>query len=213
MSDWTGAGTTIPVASTAYATVAEFRAMLTQIPTGAAVDAMIQEYLDRATAKIDGELGFSFAAFGAAATDKDFRNRVCSQYLVLPAYLDGSITHVYQLFSKGTSSESTSEILSTEYEALTEGAHNGARLYYAWGWPAGWYRVTAKWGYGLPPDDIVQVCLEKAINLYIGAQGGQFSDVVGIEGGGAVGYNRAWTNDQRTVLANTRLRFGEYGFA
>lgn len=198
---------------TGYATVAEFRAMMTQMPAGATVDAMIQEYLDRAKAKIDGELGFSFAAFGAAPTDQDFYMKVASQYLTLPAYLDGSITHVYLLYSKGTPAESTVEVLSTEYAVLDEGAANGQRLYRDVGWPKGWYRVTAKWGYGPPPDDIVQVCLEKAINLYIGAQGGQFSDVVGIEGGGAVGYNRAWTNDQRNVLANTRMRYGEYGFA
>lgn len=213
MSDWTGAGTTIPVASSAYATVAEFRAMMTQVPSGATVDTLIQSYLDRATAKIDGELGFSFAAFGATATDKDFYNRTSSQYLTLPAYLDGSITHIYKVSGKGTTSESTTEVLATEYDVLAEGASNGSRLYRDAGWPAGWYRVTAKWGCGEAPDDIVQVCLEKAINLFIGAQGGQFSDVVGVDGGGAVGYNRAWTNDQRRTLENARLRYGEYGFA
>ena len=196
-----------------YATVSDFRAMMTQIPGGSETDALITTYLERATAKIDGELGFAFAAFGATATDKDFRTRTWSQYLTLPAYLAGSITHIYQLSGKGTLSESTSEILATEYDVLTEGAANGERLYRDAGWPAGWYRVTCKWGCGLPPDDIIQVCLEKAINLYIGGQGGQFSDVVGVDGGGAVGYNRAWTNDQRSVLANIRLRYGEYGFA
>jgi len=196
-----------------YATVSEFRAMMTQVPGSHTSDVQIQAYLDRATAKIDGELGFGFAAFGSTATDKDFRTKISSQYLTLPAYLDGTITHVYEVSGKGTTSESTTEVLATEYDVLDEGATNGSRLYRDEGWPAGWYRVTAKWGCGEAPDDIVQLCLEKAINLFIGAQGGQFSDVVGVEGGGAVGYNRAWTNDQRRTLENVRLRYGEYGFA
>jgi hypothetical protein len=199
--------------ATSYATVADFRAIMTQVPAGATVDALIQDYLDRATKKIDGELGFSFTPFGAVATDRDFLQRTASQYLTLPAYLTGSITHVYELSGKGTPGESTTEVLATEYDVLDEGAAQGERLYRDAGWRAGWYRATCIWGYGPAPDDIVQVCVEKAINLFIGGQGGQFSDVVGVDGGGAVGYNRAWTNDQRSVLANTRLAYGEYGFA
>lgn len=196
-----------------YGTINDLRAMMPQIPSGAAIDHQLQEYLNRATAKIDGELGFSFAAFGAAVSDRDFLKATSSCYLVLPAYLDGSLTHIYELYQKGTASESTIEVLATEYDILVEGAANGQRLYRDTGWLAGWYRATAKWGCGEAPDDIIQVCLEKAINLFIGAQGGQFSDVVGVDGGGAVGYNRAWTNDQRRTLENTRLRYGEYGFA
>jgi len=201
------------ISGTSYATVADFRAIMTQVPAGATVDALIQTYLDAATEKIDKELSFSFTPFGAVATDRDFRQRTSSQYLTLPAYQTGSITHIYELSGKGTTGESTTEVLATEYDALDEGAANGERLYRDAGWRAGWYRATCIWGYGPAPDDIVQVCVEKAINLFIGGQGGQFSDVVGVDGGGAVGYNRAWTNDQRAVLANTRLAYGEYGFA
>lgn len=209
---WAGTAVAAP-AGTSYATIAQFRQYMTQVPAGATQDALITLALESARALIDSELGFSFAAFGAVATDKDFRTVSCSQYLTLPAYSNGSITHIYQLSGKGTTSESTTEVLATEYAVLTEGAANGERLYRDAGWPVGWYRGTAIWGYGLAPTEIVQVCLEKAINLFIGGQGGQFSDVVGVDGGGAVGYNRAWTNSQRSVLANVRLRYGEYGFA
>lgn len=204
-----GAGTGTPAtASTSYATVAQFRAMLTQVPAGAATDALIETYLDRATAMIDGELGFSFAAFGAAATDKDFRLTRADDTLYLPAYSPGSITHVYEVSAKGTTYETTDEVLSTEYDVLDNYA-----LYRYEGWPAGWYRVTAIWGYGEAPADIQQVCLEKAVNLFIGAQGGQFSDIVGVEGAGAVGYNRAWTNSQRSVLMQTRVNHAMFGIA
>lgn len=194
-----------------YGSVTEIRQYLSQVPSGAANDALLQDCLDRATAMIDGELGFAFAAFGATAASKDFCSRVASQYLELPAYQAGSITSVYELSAKGTTYESTDEVLATEYDILDDVIR--PRLYRYEGWPAGWYRVTAIWGYGPAPAEIVQVCLEKAVNLYLGAQGGQFSDVVGIEGGGAVGYNRAWTNAQRRVMENMRARFGEYGFA
>jgi hypothetical protein len=202
-----------PVSGTSYASVAQFRQVMSQIPSGQTQDDLIILALESARAMIDSELGFAFAAFGDTATAKDFRTHTWSKYLTLPAYLDGSITHVYELYAKGTPNESTLEVLATEYAVLDEGTADGARLYLDSGWRAGWYRVTAIWGYGLAPQEIVQVCLEKAINLFIGGQGGQFSDVVGIDGGGAVGYNRAWTNAQRSVLANTRIKYGVYGFA
>jgi len=191
-----------------YATVMQFREMMSQIPIGEREDALIETYLDRATAMIDGELGFAFAAFGAAATDQDFYRdtRHEPQYLTLPAYLAGSITAVNRLSGKGTAGEATEAI--TDYDELEDGC-----LYRQAGWPAGWYRATAKWGHGEAPADIQQVCLEKATNLFLGAQGGQFSDVVGIEGAGAVGYNRAWTNSQRAILQHTRLAHGMFGFA
>jgi len=210
-----GAGSGTPAtAATSYATVTQFRAMLTQAPTGAATDLLIQGYLDRATAMIDAELGFSFAAYGAAATDKDFRQALASDTLILPAYEAGSITHVYELSAKGTTYEDTDEVEATDYDILDDATGGtGGSLYRYEGWRAGWYRVTAKWGDGQAPADIQQVCLEKAINLFIGAQGGQFSDVVGIDGAGAVGYNRAWTNSQRNTLQQARLAHGQFGFA
>lgn len=200
-------GTAI-AAETTYATVAQFRQVMSQVPSGETQDALIRTALAAATAMIDSELTFGFAAPGSVATSTDVLQRRASRYLNLPPYVAGSIEHVYALDAKGTSSESTEEILSTEYDVEEDG-----RLYNDFGWKAGWYRIEAIWGCGLAPQEIVQVCLEKAINLFIGGQGGQFSDVVGVDGGGAVGYNRAWTNSQRSVLANVRLQFGEYGFA
>ena len=191
-----------------YASVAELREYLTQVPAGAANDALLNTTLERATALIDGELGFSFAAFGAVATAKDVLQQRASVYLDLPPYLAGSITSVYALYSKGSSSEDTDEIESTEYDILDD-----TRLYYASGFAAGWYRVTAIWGAGAAPTDIVQVCLEKAINLWGARDSRQISDVIGVEGGGAVGYQRSWTNMQRTVLQNVRVRYGQFGFA
>ena len=164
--------------------------------------------LERATALIDGELGFSFAAFGALATNKDFLLERANQTLYLPAYSAGTLTNIYELTAKGDPAESTDEVLSTYYDILDDGG-----LYRYTGWPAGWYRATAIWGVGPVPTDLVQVCLEKAINLWGARDSRQISDVIGVEGGSAIGYQRSWTNMQRSVLQNVRVRFGHYGFA
>lgn len=60
---------------------------------------------------------------------------------------------------------------------------------YAGGWVAGVpYTITANFGYSAVPDDIKEACLEIAVRIWRGRDAG-FSDVVGVEGGGAVGYN------------------------
>lgn len=182
----------------AYATVAQFRAMFQQVPPGLDQDALLAEYLERATALVESALGFAFETY-SAATERRFSAPGGRCLLYVPQHERGSLT--------GLSLNGTE---LTDYE--TEAA-DFTCLWRAAGWPAGRYTATAKWGYGAAPAAIVQVTLEKALNLYISAQGGAFSDVVGIEGGGAVGYNRAWTNGQRAVIETTRLQFGQLGLA
>ncbi len=182
----------------AYGTLAEMYALLPQVTVNAANDALLSVMLERATDIVDMALGFSYAAVGAAA-EKDVR-ALGGQYLELPAYELGSITAVYEVSGKGTDYESTDEV--TDYDVLDDG-----RLYRGGGWTAGrWYRITAEWGYGEPPESIVQVTLEVAVNLWRGKDRGLYSDVIGVEGGGAVGYQRALTNQQRMIIAGARTR-------
>lgn len=187
----------------AYATVTDFRAMLSQTPPGLDQDALITVYLERATAIVESALGFAFGAYGAATVRRfsapGGHPAVAGGLLHLPYHESGSLTALV-----------LNDVAITDYEAE---AADHTWLWRADGWPRGRYEATAKWGYGPAPADVVQVTLEKAINLYIGAQGGAFSDVVGIEGAGAVGYNRAWTNSQRAIIESARLRYGQLGFA
>ncbi len=191
----------------AYATVAELRRILTQVAGGATNDALLQDALDDATSIVDGELGFSFATYPDTATAKDIR-AVGGEYLYLPNYEAASVSAVAIVYSRGETGETTEAV--TGY--LADEDVRPYRLWRAGGWPAGlWYRVTAKWGNGEAPDAIKRVVLEVAVNLW-GSEGSrQISDVVGVEGGGAVGYNRAWTNRQREILANTRRQYGHLG--
>lgn len=195
----------------AYATLAELREMLVQVPEGSDNDTLLGKMLDRATAIVDRALGFSFAAYGASATAKDVRARVTGDYLYLPIYLAGSVASVYSVSDKARSTESTTLVSSW----VAEEDERPYRLYRGgdgW-WRGTWYRVTAKWGYGPAPEDIKLVTLELAVNLWGSRDSRMISDVVGVEGGGAVGYNRALTNRQRLIVDDVRTQYGEWGIA
>lgn len=183
-----------------YGTVAGMRQKLPQAPTGETEDAKLQACLDAAHSIIDQELGFSYAEYGATATDRDLQGEG-GVWLWLPAYEAGSITGITLVSARGAEGET-----ETEVEAYV--ADEEARPYRIWranGWARGaWYRVTAIWGYGTVPDSIVEVEEELAVNLWRARDAGMFTDVVGVDGSGAVAYQRALTNLQRMVIDGAR---------
>ncbi|MCA9325595.1 hypothetical protein KDA23_06065, partial [Candidatus Saccharibacteria bacterium] len=73
-----------------------------------------------------------------------------------------------------------------------------------WCWKPVNYYVTAKWGYGDAPDDLLEVVMQTVVNIWQGRQAGKFSDVVKSPQGGAVGYEKAFTDFQKTVLLNLK---------
>ena len=190
-----------------YGTLEQIRRLMTQIPDTAATDAVLAECLDRATAIIDDALGFSFTGYPATATAKRF-SLGGSQYMYLPYYQAGTLTSIAPVLSDLTTDDAYT--LADDYE-IDDDDHT--LLYAPYGWPRQRYEVTAKWGYGEAPAEIVEVCLEMAINLWLGGQGGQYSDVVGVEGGGAVGYQRAFTNRQREIITAVRRKYSQFGSA
>jgi hypothetical protein len=182
----------------AYATAEQLRGYLEQVD--ASEDAFLETILERATTIVDGVLRFSFAAYGAAS-DEDVYCDGTSIYLDLPQHEAASVSAVAQISGKGTSSETTEAV--TDYEELGDG-----RLYREAGWTKGvWYRVTAAWGYGPAPEDVVEVTLEVARNIYLGRNTSSTSNVVGANGEGAVQYNRALTWAQLSVLENVRALY------
>ena len=188
-----------------YASVAELREMLPQVAASAATDVLLGSLLERATLAVQGYMGFEFAGYGAA-TDRDVCCDRSGVWLRLPFHEIGSVTAVTVLDGRYTASETETTVAATDWQEESEGEHAGD-VYYRDGWTAGqWYRVTSEWGYGDAPADVVQVVLELAVNLWRGRDRGMFSDVVGVEGGGAVGYSRALTNYQRMVLDGAHRR-------
>lgn len=187
-----------------YATTDQLREYLSQAPAAPAPPAPdpLQTYLDRSKAILDEVLGFEFDGYALAAT-KDVRSGG-GEYLWLPAHDPGSVTDVEIVHGRGTAYETTTTVddwLAEETESVPP------RLWRHAGWTRGaWYRVTADWGYGDAPETIVEIELEIAVNIWRSKDRAMFSDIIGVEGGGAVGYQRALTNQQRMVIDAVRMR-------
>lgn len=188
-----------------YATTTQLRTApyLTQVATGNGNDSALQLVLDRADAIINDYLGFSFAAYGATASDRDVRGQG-GEWLWPTAYKAGSITGITFVTARGDTEEAEEAI--TDYEVDEE--LRPYRIWRAGGWiRQGWYRVTAIWGYGAAPVSVVEVALEIAVNIWRSGAASSFGNSVGVEGGGAVQVNRALTWAQRNILEGVRAAY------
>lgn len=191
----------------AYATVANIREYLDQVPTNAGTTALLQNVLDRATAIIDTELGF---AFGSSAVTTRTVYGDGTDFLQPPRFVAGSVTAVTTtsgytvpdyVEQDGWLVVTRAGRLGNQYGGAT-GLLAPAR--YGEGWAAGLpYTVAATYGYPTVPADIVECCLEIAIRIYKAKDAG-FSDVVGVEGSGAVGYSGALPALVRRILDRYR---------
>lgn len=195
----------------AYATVEQLRGYLTKVPAGEENDTLLGNVLDRATSIVDAVLGFSFDGYTSGTTRVVYVG-YGTPYLVLPVHEAGSVTLVTTAAGNDLAGYWQELSDGTLYAAGASGA-----LGYWWGGsvgllPAAWgysYTVTANWGYGDPPDSIVEVTLELAVNIWRGRTKGLFSDVVGVEGQGAVtvGYQGALTNQQKMIVQAVKAQY------
>jgi hypothetical protein len=182
----------------AYATVVDLREYLDQVRDTEATDAALETVLERATAMVDGVLGFHFSAYGETATERDVWSGAGGEFLYLPAHEAGSLTGITLVSGRGTDWEAETEI--TDYVV-----EERWRLYRYAGWTRRrWYRATAVWGLGDPPAEVVEVTLQVAVNLWQGRDAGRWSENVGE---GAVQYQRALGWPQRNTLAPVRNKY------
>ena len=189
-----------------YGSIEMLRGMLPQVQDTVTNDALLGVLLDRASLAVQGYMGFEFCGYSEAGTDRDVQPERGGAWLRLPLHRVGSVTAVAVLIGRYSADEVELPVAAADWQEETDGEHAGD-LYCGAGWTAGqWYRVTGEWGYGDAPADVVGVTLEVAVNLWRGRDRGMFSDVVGVEGGGAVGYSRALTNFQRMVLDDAHRR-------
>jgi hypothetical protein len=174
-----------------------------------ATDDLLQKVLDRASAIIDTIVGFSFgtAEEGVRTVYGDG-----TDYLALPAYVAGSISLVAgpSGLTLPTYAEIDGMLVATTADGTTidrrpGGLLGGARAVYPTWRPGVPYQVTANWGYDGVPADIVECCLEIASRIWRG-RGAGFSDVIGVEGGGAVGYEKALPALVKQILAGYKGR-------
>lgn len=167
------------------------------------LDALIQKKLNRATQIIDTELGYSFAlaAIGDQVVYGDG-----SDYLVLPTFVSGSVTDVdaptgydmpEYIEQDGALVVTRDDVIGPNYRYQTLSSSSYGQI---GGWQAGVpYTVSATFGYAAIPEDIKECCLELAVRLWRAKDAG-FSDVVGVEGGGAVGYNGKYPAVVKAIL-------------
>ncbi len=164
-----------------------------------ATDDALQAALDRATAIIDTEVGYSFAA-AAAGTRAVYGDGTA--FLLPPRFVAGSVSGVTAPsgYLVPDYIEQDGMLVVTDADGVRlPDAH---RMQRGWAWDDGVaYTVAATFG-GVPAD-IVECCLEIAVRLWRGRAAG-FSDVVGVEGGGAVGYERALPALVRRILDQYR---------
>lgn len=171
----------------------------TIVPT---TDTLLQACLDRATGIVRGALrsmladpAFDWVAWPSATT-KIVRS-YGGAYLTLPPHQAGSATLVEQVATTNP----------TSYSALAdEWLQESGRLYRPGLWPIdARHRVTAVWGYGpTVPAQAIEVVLELAVNIWRARDKGGFTEMVGVEGGGAIRAVAGLTKQQQQALENLR---------
>lgn len=187
-----------------YASIAEFRQLMDQVPAGATEDALIQLCLDMASQIIDTQIGHAWAA-GVPGTAVVYGDG--SAVLIPPTFVSGSVTLVSApaAYSVPSYTEIDGRLVTVDAGGVIQSP------YYRIGWrnPYTWlpgvpYTVSASYGWGAAGNDILDACLEIAIAIYRGRDAG-YSDVVGTAGsGGEVAYVGKWSKRTEATIKRRR---------
>jgi hypothetical protein len=177
----------------AYATVAQVRAYLPQLPNDTPTTALLGDILERATDAVVALMGFRFEGY---VTNYRKVSGTGTVYLVLPPHAPLSVETV--------TDGDNEPVMGWELYGKT-------LLFHPDGWGTTRYTIGAQWGYGDPPPSIQEVTLELAVNLWRAKDAARFSDYVGVAAGGAVAYEAALTAQQRAILTAWVRRFGFWG--
>lgn len=146
----------------------------------------VEEILTEETQFID-----TYVGHGWNNAAEDTRPVVGEGFSVLwpPAYVAGSISLI-----EGPSGITTPDYIEDNGKLIAIDAYTSG------GWLADVaYEITADFGYGDPPEDIIKACLQLAVRSWQ-SRGAGFSDVVGVEGSSAVGYNKALPSQVKLIL-------------
>ncbi len=199
----------------AYVTVTQLKRTLKQLQGTLEEDVFLQELLDAAESIVDGYLGFSYGAYGAASTQTVLAQG--NSILALPPHQPGSITLI-TTYSGGATVPSTLYVEDPNGNLYLQPGYPGAyTLQYGPRWGSYWgterYIVTAIWGYGPVPDSVKQVVLELAKQMYFERDDKGQGDIVGVSGDGgvAVGYKGALTHRQKMILDQQKAAFSSGG--
>lgn len=197
-----------------YATLAQLRQYLDQVPVNATMDALLAAILDRASALIDLDVGHGWA-IATATTALVFGDG--TDYLSIPQpYVAGSVTAVSTTANITLPAyvESSGLLVARTTEgwlfppAIPSGVGGyGAR---AGAWLRGVpYTIAASYGYGAAPAALTEACLEIAADLYRFRDAGSIKAAGAADGGLVRG--RALPDTARLILnavkASTRREY------
>ena len=167
-------------------TFADMREYLTQLDDTEVTQARVNKVLARARAIADshcrlrlGALWTGWANYPAAAIRTVYGQN--SDNLWLPAHEIGSVTAVTlngAAWIGWTEDPYSGQLLLPRPPAVV----GNATQYGTWGDEL--YKVTAKWGFGPMPEDVTQVVLELAVNIWRGRDRGMWAETHGPAGGG-----------------------------
>jgi hypothetical protein len=174
-----------------------------------ATDSVLQSCLDRATDIVRSAMRslladetFDYSAW-LSATTKIVRGYE-SFYLRLPPYQLGTVALAE--YQSGSNPSTYATLTADQWEATASGT-----LYRAAGWGGGLYgdypryRVTAVWGYGpTPPNAIVELTIELAVNIWRSKDKGGFTEIVGVEGSGGIRQIAGLNKQQQMILEDLR---------
>lgn len=171
----------------------------------AIADAILNQIIPRAEAIVLRELGPAYV-FGTypAASQKRIYHSGGSALNLPPHDTTTGITAVRYGASDAT------VMAATDYYYDNGALYVAGSLGYGpaqWPqWAPGVYFVTGKWGFGPAPDDVKEVCLEVAVNLWRGKDRGMWTEVVGAETTG-LRFTGGLTKTQKDILRNVKRAY------
>lgn len=186
----------------------DIRDYMGQIPDNATTDALLEDIADRASAVVEVESSpMVFAPYPAAATQQIVFSDGTA-FLEVPPYQAGTLTQIRYGASTGQIVAAADYTIQGQLIRLVNYyGYTGFYPNYPYpgpGWGRGPYYVTAKWGYGPAPQQIIQVALEVATNIYQAQQSGGLRQTESVEGNIVVVQTTGLSKRQKDIIAKLK---------
>lgn len=179
-----------------YVTIEEMADLFPQIEGNLDKEQALATYILAAESIVDQFMGFSYGAYGAPSVRRLIFPP--GPYATLPPHQAGSVSLVTDW--NGDDLVGFWEVDSNgRLVALPTTSPLGTAI-----WLEGPYNVTAVWGVGPAPESVKQVVRELAINMErVGMKGG-YTELVGVEGGGAIRHVSGLTQAHIGILSRAK---------
>lgn len=192
-----------------FATTAQLFQYLNQATPSASEEALGQVVLDRAASILEGALyPVAFADWPATATAR-WVESAGGAYIKLPPHQQGTVT----VLTYGSTVVDTAAYFETEQGNIRLTPSVGYNWPWCrsvpsgWGWVMGMFQVSAKWGYGPPPESMTELCIEIAVTIRKNRDSGMFQQVLGADDGASLRYVGGLNSTQRAMIQNIKSKY------